>query len=302
MRIAACAVLLSGCLIARTMDEPVEDPCPAGAPEALAAASGPFALADAIYFLGANGTLSRVSFDGGVVSELTTANDHASSMAVDASHIYWASDTAIVRKPLAGGAELSIANGYNALSELAVDDTSVVWASSGGLDRWSKVDQTVEHLDDGSLILGLGISDGIYYYSQTHANRVRRTPPLQDLAQARFPGPLVVDERGVYYYEAADPFIEYAGALRLVPRDGGEVVTTATGLSPVIDLASDDLNLYFATAYGVLYRIKEVSRFGGNVRTLACGPFHQQRLHIAVRDGVVFWVDGDQLYRMRAHY
>jgi hypothetical protein len=220
-------------------------------------------------------------------------------MAADATHLYWTSETAIMRMPLAGSPPIAIAEGYNTLTELAVDDSSVVWASSTGLDRWSKADQTVEHLDDGTLILGLGISAGVYYYSQTHGNQVRRTPPTQDLAPARFPGPLVVDDRGVYYYEAAEPFIEYAGALRLVPRDGGSVVTTSAGLSTVIDLAADDLDLYFATAYGLLYRIKQVSRFGGTVRTLACGSFQQQRIYIAVRDGVVYWADGDRLERLR---
>jgi hypothetical protein len=296
MRAAVCAVLLGGCLIVRTTDEPVEDPCPSELPSVLAAADGPLAVGDAIYFVGANGTLSRIGFDGGPVSELTTERVRASNLVVDTTDLYWTSDAAVVRQPLDGRAPFAIAEGYVGFTALAIDDASVVWASDGGLDRWSKADQIVTHLDDGQLILGLGLSDGVAYYSQTSANRVRRTPPTQDLAQARFPGPLVVDERGVYFYEAADPFVEYAGALRLVPREGGPAVTTADGLAVVLALATDDTHLYFATAYGLLYRIKAVSRFGGTVRTLACGAFEQQRVYFAVHDGVVLWADGSWLY------
>src|SRR5262245_41451656 len=59
-RCALCAVVLGGCLIVRATDDPVEEPCPAVAPDVLADAHGPFVITDAIYFVGANGTLSKV--------------------------------------------------------------------------------------------------------------------------------------------------------------------------------------------------------------------------------------------------
>jgi len=295
---ATCAVLISGCLIVRADEELIEPPCPTTAPQLLADASGPFAIADAIYFIGTTGVLSRVPLDGGAISELTTDHVRADAIASDATDLYWASDDAIVRKPLDGGAPYAIAMGYLNVTKILVEDTGVVWASSTGIDRWSKLDQTITHLDDASFVLGLGVSDGVYYFSDTRANAVRRIPGGETIASARFPGALVVDERGVYFYEAGDPFTDYSGALRLVPRDGGEVVTTAEDLSIVIDLAADDTSLYFVAAYDQVYRIKHVSRFGGTVRTLACGKFEGQAIFLTVVDEFVYWSDGVALVRM----
>jgi hypothetical protein len=299
MRSAVLAVLLGGCLIVRTNDEIVEDPCPEGSSVLLADASGPFVLAaDAIYFAGANGTLSRLPYDDAKVSELTADDIRAVRIAADATDIYWAADAAIMRKPIGGGAAYAIADGYTDLTELLVDDTSVVWASSTGLHRWRKADETIENLDTAELILGLGVHDGVYYYSDTHGNRVRRTSPVSDLASARFPGPLVVVDDGVYFFQAADPFVEYGGSLQLVPRDGGNLVTTAEDLSRVYDLAIEDSDLYFATAYAAQYRIKQVSRFGGAVRTFACGDFQEQMLYVASDGAYLYFSDGRGLFRI----
>src|SRR5678816_924240 len=57
---AACAVLISGCLIVRADEDVIEPPCPTTSPQLLAEASGPFVIADAIYFMGINGVLARV--------------------------------------------------------------------------------------------------------------------------------------------------------------------------------------------------------------------------------------------------
>jgi hypothetical protein len=298
MRWAACAVLLGGCLIVHTNEVPIDDPCPTIRPELLADASGPIALGDAIYYVGANGTLTRMSYDGGVPSELTPAPVRARRLAVDGGFLYWTTDSELVRKPLAGGAPTVLASGYAGMTELAVDDAGVVFADSTGLHRWAKAGDAVEMLDRADLILGLGAHAGTYYYSVTFGEVVRRAPPTQDLASAHYPGPLVVDAGGVYFFEAADPFVENAGTIRLVPRDGGEVVTTAADLAPVSALAADDSHLYFVSQYSRLYRIQRVSRFGGAVRTVACGPYEQQEVFVAVDSLYIYFTDGHGLYRL----
>lgn len=297
---ALCAVAIGGCLIVRTDEDVIEDPCPPTPVYRLADAAGPFAIADAIYFTGANGTLSRLSFEGGPVSELTTDDVRASVLAADATDVYWASDGAIMRKPLAGGAPYSLADGYHETTALLADAASVVWASNTGLHRWDRSTQTVELLDTPSVVLGLARWGDTYYYSDTYGERVRKAPPATDLTAAHYPGPLVADDDGVYFYEAADPFVEYGGALRLVPRDGGSVVTTAANQSLVLALAlePDRDSLFFAATYGNEYRIKQVSRFGGVVRTLACGVFEQQQLYLAIAPPHIYFSDGRGLYRM----
>jgi hypothetical protein len=298
MRLVACAALLSGCLIVRVEEDIVEDPCPTTEPQRLADTAGPFVVrGDSIYFIGANGTLSRTAIDGGPVSELTTQYIRATNIAADATDLYWATDDTIIHMT-ADGSLYTIAEGYAGITHLVVDDASVAWASSGGIDQWTKADETITHLDNASPLYGFGVSDGSYYFSNTHQNVVQRTPPTVTIAEAHSPGPLVVDAQGVYFYDVADPFAEHGGSIRLVPREGGAVVTTAEDISLVLDLASDEQNLYFVTFYATEYRIKQVSRFGGPVRTLACGSVMEHSVYIGVTADSVVWSDYSNLYRV----
>jgi hypothetical protein len=299
VRIAFCAALLGGCLIVRTTEGELEEPCPEPEPEILAESGGPFVLGDdVIYFIGVSGTLAKVPIAGGQVSELTLERVRANALALDAGALYWAADASVIRYPLDGTPLYILADGFPGLTELVVDDTNVVWASTMGLDRWSKLDDTVSHLSDAIFILGLSAYDGLYYYSDTHGDSVRRAPPTQELAVAHLPGPLVVDEQGVYFYEVNDAFVLYAGAIRHMPRDGGAIETTLDDLYPVLDLAMDAEHLYYVTAYGVEYRVKQVSRSGGEPTTLACGPFRQERIFLAVENDHVYWSDSNRLYRI----
>jgi hypothetical protein len=293
--------LLGGCLIVRTNEEVVEDPCPSTQPELLGEASGPFTLApDWIYFIGAKGLLTRVGYGPGPSFELTTDEVRAGSLVNDGRDLYWLSDDSIMRMPLAGGAPYPIASGYSNLTALVVDDTSVIWASSAGIDRWSKADQSITNLDTANLVIGLGTFEGITYYSDTSNNRVRRAPPVQDLATAHFPGPLHVDANGLYYFENGDPFAIYTGTIHLVPIDGGEPVTTAEKLAPTLSLVADDNRLYFASTVGSKdeYRIKTVSRFGGTVTTLACGHYEGEMIYLDERAEYLYWTDRRGLYRL----
>lgn len=297
-RLLALPLLAGGCLIVRTEEDVLEDPCPPEASERIADAAGPFVLADAIYFIGDNGTLSRLPYRGGPVSELTANFVSASQLAADDTHLYWIGDDTILRRPLAGGPISLVGASYENLTALVVDDTSVVWASSAGLDRWSKADGTVTHLDDATVILGLGAWQGVYYYSYTSGGVVRRSPPTTDVVSAHFPGPLVVDGAGIYFFEAGEPFVEYDGTIWLVPHGGGPAVPTATNLPPVFSLAADATHLYFTTVSDARYRIKRVSRLGGTVRTLACGPFLHEQIHVAASADFVYYADSGALYRI----
>ncbi len=300
MRSALLALLLGGCLIVRTSEELTPDnPCPVLAPDLLADARGPFVIAgDTIYFIGANQTLSRVAATGGTVSELTLGYVHAAKITADATDLYWADDTAIIRKPLAGGASSTIAEGTSNITELVVDDTNVVWAGANGLQRWSKSARIVEDLDPAPLVLGLGAYKGVYYFSDTHGGAVRRTPTSDSIAQALYPASLVVDDSGVYFFEATDADSGYAGQLRRVPHDGGNIVTLASRLNPVMDLTADDDNLYFVTTGGNSYRIRQLSRSGEREHTLACGGSDHDPVYISSHGDFVYWADGGGLYRV----
>ncbi|HEX5058639.1 MAG TPA: hypothetical protein VFV99_04725, partial [Kofleriaceae bacterium] len=86
--------------------------------------------------------------------------------------------------------------------------------------------------------------------------------------------------------------------VRMVARDGGGVGTIAEDQPLVFDLAADDKNLYFVTAYSDVYRIKQVSRFGGPVHMLACGHHQGQALYLTVAGDYVYWSDSFSLQRI----
>jgi hypothetical protein len=299
MRLALLAVLLGGCLIVRTHEVVIEGECvPTTIPQLVADVGGPFVLADAVYFVAPNGTLSRVDFEGGLVSELTTATLSTRVLAADSTHLYFATEDAVQRVPLSGGALHTIAEGYPETTALVVDDTSVVWGSQGGLDRWLKLDESITRLDMPTAVFGLGAHDGVYYYSDTFGDRVRKAPPVIDVANSHYPGPLVVDGSGVYFYDVGAEPGPYVGAIRLVPRDGGAVVTTVQQLARTVALTADDHSLFFTTVYSGEYRFKQVSRFGGEVRTLACGWYDQQPFQIATTPDDIYFGDSRGVYRV----
>jgi hypothetical protein len=312
---AACAVAISGCLIVRTEDQQLEEPCPTTVPDVLAEATGPVLIADLpediaanrqlIYFVGANGILSSVSPAGSAPSELTSENPNATALAHDATNLYVATESgSIIQRPLDGSAPFTIAEGFLDITGIVIDDTNVVWAHSTGVDAWSKADGTVTHLADAEWVFALGASNGRYYFGDTVNSRVRRTGPLEDVVGAQVPGPLLLDDDHLYYVEEGAGLGEDTAAIRLIPRDGGTPIVTADKLPMVTALAADSMNLYFITQRNDLYRIQQVTKFGGTVRTLACGDdSHAHRLYLAVsRSGVVYWTDGVGLSRIVPGY
>jgi hypothetical protein len=304
MRAAILTLLLGGCLVVRTYDERIEDSCPDARPEQLARASGPLAIADAIYFVSENGTLARLPRDGGPVSELTLARTNATLLAADDTHLYWPTpEGTLVRMPRTGGTPSAIASEQFDVTALVVDAERVVWAANG-LHAYDKATGDVDLLATGGPIFGLDAHDGSYYFSDAGASAVRRasvppmTPRLLDLAAATYPGPLAADSRAVYYYQAGDLGDEDGGAILLVPPTGGSPVPTAQDQLRILQLVTDENHVYFATIRYNQYRIKRVSRFGGPVTTLACGDYHQQALHL-VHDGTsLLWSDMAAVYRL----
>jgi hypothetical protein len=291
--------LLGGCLIVRTHELVIEDECPTIEPTRIADASGPFVIASGVYFFGRGGVLSYVDYEGGAISELTNQGVNAVQLAADATGLYWATfDGAIVRRPYDGSPEI-IAEGFTSITQLVVTAEHVTWASHEGLVQWRKADQTISIVDASDAILGLDADDTSYYLSDARTGVVRRTEPPLELAHFAFPGPLAVSAGNVYFYEAGeDPFADYAGSLRIVPSDGGSAAITAKDLPPVLDIAGDGMHLVLGTAHASEYRIKRVSRFGGAVRTMACGRFGQQPLYVAINPLHLWWSDSAGLYRI----
>ena len=302
MRAAVLLLLLGGCLIVETYQEDVGDVCPSESeqPDVLGGAAGPIALSgDQIYYLRTPGTIARIGIGGGAITDLVTVDPPPLWLVVDASSIYWAGlDNIIWKAPLTGAVSTRLVEGIVNLTALAVDDVGLVYAAEG-LYRVRHADGVVEPLAEAQLVSGLAHYAGTYFFADVALSLIRRAPPLADLAMALYPGPVVADDRAVYYYEHGEATLEANGAIRLVtPEGGGTPIPTLENMrGPVVAMVMDADDLYFAIDVTGDYRIKRVSRFGGKSTVLACRYVPDAPVFLAHDEAYVYWSDTSKLYR-----
>ncbi len=91
-----------------------------------------------VYFIDVNQILSRSQDNTGTVD--TVVGALADRIAVDATHVYWASNTAqhVARAPVAGGPAEPLAKKLKAPHGLALDATHVYFGNDGGVYRAAK--------------------------------------------------------------------------------------------------------------------------------------------------------------------
>jgi hypothetical protein len=84
-----------------------------------------------VYFKGSSGPVSRVPASGGAVQPLTDALPWPVALAADATHLYAAGGTEILKLPLAGGAAESLHQTDPVYpNSLVVDDGAVYWTDT----------------------------------------------------------------------------------------------------------------------------------------------------------------------------
>ena len=298
MRAAVLLPLLSGCLIVDTYEEGVGEVCPEMRPEALASAAGPLAVfGDQIYYERTPTTLSRISTSGGAITDLVNIEQPAITLVVDASGAYWgATDNTLTKAPLTGAIKTLIAYNLTNLTNITVDDVGLVYAA-GGLFRVRHADNTTEMLAPAELVSGLAQYAGTYFFADVGLGVIRRAPPVVDLAFATYPGPVVVDDRALYYYEYGNPN-DAMGAIRVMDPNGGEPMEVVSRMfSPVVSMVMDADNVFYATDVVGDYRIKQLSRASGEVKLLACNFTPDAFVYLAQDDAFVYWSDTVQIYR-----
>lgn len=85
-----------------------------------------------VYWASSDGAIERALKEGGDVESIVEAG-HASKLVIDASHVYFIADGGTVQKKAkAGGALTTLATGQTVSSELSLNGVSLIWANAEG--------------------------------------------------------------------------------------------------------------------------------------------------------------------------
>jgi hypothetical protein len=203
-----------------------------------------------------DGTIKKVSRNGGTPIRLVTDPIDAKALVVDGEHVYFASVGAeelasIMRVPLAGGTpELLASEPGSGPTAIALDATHVYWANGSS--------------NEDHAVLKVARDGG--------------TPAVLVTAAYSVFG-MAADTTGVYF----TTFDTLAGGVtsstvRRVALNGGDAVTLATGEAQPLGLAIDDASVYwvnastsytFSAGAGTDGTTLSVAKTGGPVTTLA---------------------------------
>jgi hypothetical protein len=149
--------------------------------ETLAVSDGTdvFSLGDVSHSANAKSTnpVLRIGTDGKATVVTTSAGALVrTAMAVNATHVFWVQDGAIVRAPKTGGDATSVVKlPAGRIQRMAADDTSVYWTDfgtgdpqwSGRVYRASLADGKVETLSDAASPFAIALDADTVYWTST---------------------------------------------------------------------------------------------------------------------------------------
>jgi hypothetical protein len=279
-------------------------PCrPGDPPVALATDVSPSVLSIAlepggVFYPSSAGSIARVSTYGGAPEPRVAADVQV--LALEGRSLFFAQrpvDCAaigcsqIARADAGGGAAEVLATDVRAPTGIAADATSVVWAEiaegngAGRIRRLPRGGGPAEVLASGLLLQsGLALDGGIVYFDDGSA--LRSVPaaggPLTTLAPVQTVLGRVAVAGGSLFFGTPD------SSVVRTPKEGGALVTLASGVPPALDVAVDAQHVYWTTL-NATPSVNEVPAAGGAVKTLAQGTF---TLAVAVDEDCVYYVDG----------
>ena len=243
-----------------------------------------------------NGAVNSVPTQGGASTQIA-ATDEPIGIAVDAHNIYWSTFGSsnnpvgtIVRRPLAGGATITLASGLSTVGPIAIDADDVYWTDclgsvasvpiAGGSVRTLLTAQYNVPLNTelDETPAGIAVSDGRIYWTSTPlagggpslissmsvdggAVTVLASPVTR-------PSGIAVDADDVYWLEIGpataqpggglgSPPIVDQGTLNRISKNGGDSVVIANGASYPYGPVVDDEAVYYTSGGGAstIYRL-----------------------------------------------
>jgi hypothetical protein len=230
---------------------------------------------------GESGTINAIPLTGaGAPTTLVTGQPSPAGVAVDASHIYWATaatrvtTAAIEEAPLTGGHPTALVHtGLESPAGVAVDASHIYWADfgSGTVSERPLTGGITITLYSSRLAAptGVAVDSGHVYWANSGNGTINETPltggPVTTLfsGQAQ-PWGVAVDSGHIYWTNSGD------GTIKAAPLAGGPVTTLVSGQDSPEGLAVDSGHLYWANN-DISGTINEAPLTGGPVTTLVTG-------------------------------
>ncbi|MGK3961786.1 hypothetical protein WMF38_52870 [Sorangium sp. So ce118] len=222
---------------------------------------------------GAGGDLEGTGDAGGAPAPrgpvvLASGPSYPSSMAVDATHVYWTADDQVLKVPLEGGSPVVLASGPSG----ALSDTQGI-----GLD-----------------------ADYAYWISSNHSVlRVSKSggPPVHIVSVITEAANVAVDDDFVYMGEIGSEEVDGFAKIVKAPKTGGTLADVAQTVNGVRVVAIDAAHVYWIN--GSRERVYKVEKAGGSPVELfrADERPHGGTYRISTSDTDVFWADKSGIMR-----
>lgn len=245
-----------------------------------------------LYYAKIDGSVMRVSLDGGKPEVVVSGQNAPGNLAVDATHVFWSNQSGEVARSAkqGGAAEILAQAGHQ--SGLALDTDHLYFTTSKGtVQKLSKqdgstldlaTDQKVQSqfaVSGSSLVFNAGLQD---------AGSVREmltdSGAVDVLVSAQSASDLVaISSSNIYWASTGDPSVSVA------QRDGSNPrqIATIDGVLPS-SVLGDDAFVYFGDVSGA---VNVAAIQGGEAQQLAKGP--AGKVSITMDQASIYWANSE---------
>jgi hypothetical protein len=241
-----------------------------------------------VYWSTQDGSVKRVSIDGGKPTTLISGQPPASTLAVDETHLFWASsDGQIARTPKEGGAAEPLAEaGHD--TGFAIDPTHIYFTTSEGtVQKRAKDDGATTDLAAQQKVrsqFAIGGSSLVFATPPEDAAAVSEMRTDSGAVDTLVSGPrpdfVAISGSNLYWTNTGDQTVGVA------QRDGSSVFQIpALGAQPS-SVMGDDTYVYFADVSGA---VNVATIRGGDAVQIAKGP--TGKVSMAMDQTSIYWAN-----------
>jgi hypothetical protein len=239
--------------------------------------------------------VKKVPINGGTTTIVASSNigGNNGSLAIDATHIYWADSSTIWKTELVGGPVTVLASGLNNISYLRVYSIDLYFRSNSGIEKVDLETGTVTTLVPAESPIdfygGLAVdATGIYFPDHWKGTIFKSSLDGKQIttlaAGLNEPQSLLLDSGFLFWAEKE--------SIRQMSSTGGTITTIVSDISPN-QIAKDDTHIYWTDYYGgTIYKADLDS---GAVVLLAAAQVEPSSLTVDANS--VYWIcSGNQYY------